>query len=111
MRALSVIMDFSPKTKESIVDINIHEESHVEEILRELVQRFGDKESHESLKNFLIKFLEQEIEKEKVLFYEFDYINNSEVDVSVEYGLECIQGGDVWESENQPKLHIYRNNT
>ena len=34
-------MDISPKTKEGIVDINIHEESHVEEIIKELMQRFG----------------------------------------------------------------------
>ncbi len=89
------------------MDISIHEESHVEEILRELVQRFGGNERSEDLKCYLVQRLEEKIANREVLFYELDYTTNHQVDVSVDCGLKRMHGEAVWLSKNQPKLHVY----
>ena len=73
-------MDMSPKTKDGIVDINFHEESHVAEIFRELVQRFGNMESSEHLKSYLVKRIEEKVERNEILFYELDFSTNKIID-------------------------------
>ena len=100
-------MDMSPKTKEGIVDINFHEESHVEEILRELIQRFGDMESSEDLRIYLVKIIEERVKRSEILFYELDFSSNKIIDVTVEYGLERIHRAEIWLPDHQPKLHVY----
>lgn len=100
-------MDMSPKTKDGIVDINFHEESHVEEIFRELVQRFGYMESSEHLRSYLVKRIEEKVKRNELLFYEIDFSNNKIIDVTVEYGLERIHCEEVWLSDHQPRLHVY----
>jgi hypothetical protein len=100
-------MDISPKTKEGIVDINIQEESHVEEILGELIQRFGEQESYAQLKQFLVETLERKLADQEILFYEFNVQLSKENSVSVEYGISKIKGHEVWQESNQPKLHVY----
>ncbi len=100
-------MDISPKTKQGIVDINIHEESHVGEILHELIQRFGSKEDSDELKNFLVKRIEEKVESNAISFYEYDYTTSHQIDVSAKYGLSRLYGNEVWLSESQPKLHVY----
>ncbi len=104
-------MDISPKTKDGIVDINIHEESHVKEILQELIQRFGDEESVEQLKLYLIEKIQEKAGNKEVLFYEFNYKSNAMVNVSTEYALSRIKIGNVWQVENENDLHIYPNIT
>lgn len=104
-------MDISPKTKEGIVDINIHEESHVEEILRELVQRFGNSDSEDMLKQFLIERLELKVKLHEVAFYEIDCATQKLCDVSIDYALQRIQSKELWQHGNQPGLHIYAVNT
>ncbi|UXD87210.1 hypothetical protein [Thalassolituus hydrocarboniclasticus] len=104
-------MDISPKTKEGIVDINIHEESHLEEILCELVQRFGDSESEDVLKQFLIERLELKVKLHEVAFYEIDCATKKFSDVSIDYALERIQSREFWQYGNQPELHVYAVNT
>jgi hypothetical protein len=103
-------MDISPKTKEGIVDINIQEESHVEEILRELIQRFGDQNSYVQLKQFLVEALERKAAFNEIQFYEFNYQLNQENCVSLEQAISKIKGHEVWFESNQSKLHIYYKN-
>ena len=100
-------MDISPKTKEGIVDINIHEESHVEEIFRELVQRFGDSESEDMLKQFLIERIELKARLYEVAFYEIDCATPKLCDVSIDDALQRIQSKELWQHGSQPKLHVY----
>lgn len=100
-------MDISPKTKEGIVDINIHEESHVEEILRELIQRFGGLENYAQLKQFLVETLEKKVANREILFYESNFQLNQQNSVSVEYSLGKIKEHEVWQELHQPKLHVY----
>jgi hypothetical protein len=104
-------MDISPKTKEGIVDISIHEESHVKEILDELIQRFGGNESTSSLKSFLIGTLEGLARSHEIEFYEYDYSSNTSSDVASEKALELLHGSEVWKSDHRRELHVYRAST
>lgn len=100
-------MDMSPKTKEGIVDLNFHEESHVEEIFRELVQRFGNMESSENLRSYLVKIIEEKVKRNELFFYEIDFSNKKIIDVTVEYGLERMHCEEIWLPDHQPRLHVY----
>lgn len=89
------------------MDLNFHEESHVEEIFRELVQRFGNMESSENLRSYLVKIIEEKVKRNELFFYEIDFSNKKIIDVTVEYGLERMHCEEIWLPDHQPRLHVY----
>ena len=104
-------MDISPTTKGGIVDINIHEESHLQETYQELLQRFEKYESPESLRLFLIKAIERLVDQNQLLFYLYNYTTNTQSDITPEEAVKIINGNEVWSQDNENKLHAYRKKT
>ncbi|MBI2517751.1 MAG: hypothetical protein HYV95_12675 [Opitutae bacterium] len=98
--------DASPKTIDGIIDINVHEESAVFEILKELKQRFPH-EGAETLRQRTQEKIAEKARSGVVGFFRRKWPAQIITDISAEEGIERLSRPETWVENWDDQLVAY----
>jgi hypothetical protein len=95
------------RTIDSVIDVNISEESPVSLILMELKQHFPD-ERVEVLQSRAKMRLEAKARSGEICFYRRERPSLEMIDMSIEEGVVQLSQKDNWDFQNENELVAYR---
>lgn len=103
---MSSFDDASPKTIDGIIDINVHEETPIFGILKELEHRFPN-EGTEALRRRTKERIEEKARLGVIRFFRRKWPAETIADLSVEEGIERLSRPETWVENLDDQLVAY----